>query len=250
MMARELQKVQLIERSLIKKYRKELWNPFIACVQRYRLVNEGDSIAVVIDGTLASMLTAKLLQQLQRISDTSFALKIAAYPALTDSAAIENSDLLRLPLITVTAEEAPTAAALLSQLQCNKLAYGTCRSDVVEAVLAAMFYRGTVEGNLPKAPIPNSDGERIMPLYGIDRNAITAWANYNELHLVTAEKPTELVAVAAIVNDLQQVNPDIERNVFQSLHAVCRDTLPGYVQCGEHHRFLERFDAMTEHGKK
>ena len=40
-MARELQPYEQIERSLIKKYRKQLWNPFIAAVKRYELVEEG-----------------------------------------------------------------------------------------------------------------------------------------------------------------------------------------------------------------
>lgn len=249
-MARELQKVQLIERSLIKKYRKELWNPFIACVQRYRLVQEGDSIAVVIDGTLASLLAAKLLQQLQRISDTSFTLKVVAYPAPDDPRAVQNSELLELPLATVTKQEAPTAAALLSRLDCHKLAYGTCRSDVVEAVLAGMLYRGVVEAQLPDKPVPHSDGRQILPLYCIERSAVTAWAAYNGLTPVSAEPSHETAAAAAILNDLRKVNPDVERNVFQSLHAVCRDTLPGYRQNGELHTFLERFDAITEQDEK
>ena len=42
-MARELSRRQLIERSIIKKYRKELWNPFIAAVKRYQLIQAGPS---------------------------------------------------------------------------------------------------------------------------------------------------------------------------------------------------------------
>ena len=44
-MARELEPYQNIERSIIKKFRKEIWRPFIEAVQRYELVNEGDKIA-------------------------------------------------------------------------------------------------------------------------------------------------------------------------------------------------------------
>ena len=41
-MKRELTKCQLIERSVSKKYRKEIWNPFIAAVKRYELIAPGD----------------------------------------------------------------------------------------------------------------------------------------------------------------------------------------------------------------
>ncbi len=49
-MSRELTPQEAAERSLIKKYRKELWNPFIAAVKRYELIAPGDRIAVCISG--------------------------------------------------------------------------------------------------------------------------------------------------------------------------------------------------------
>ena len=71
-MKRQLDDCQLIERSIQKKYRKELWTPFVAAVKRYRLINAGDRIAVCISGGKDSMLMAKLVQQLQRVSDVPF----------------------------------------------------------------------------------------------------------------------------------------------------------------------------------
>ena len=54
-MKRELEPYQMIERSIIKKYRKELWTPFIVAVKRYELVQEGDKIAVCISGGMRAM---------------------------------------------------------------------------------------------------------------------------------------------------------------------------------------------------
>ena len=73
-MKREMEPYQLIERSIIKKYRKELWTPFIAAVKRYELIKAGDKIAVCISGGKDSMLMAKLMQELQRHSDVPFEL--------------------------------------------------------------------------------------------------------------------------------------------------------------------------------
>ena len=42
-MKREMEPYQLIERSIIKKYRKELWTPFIVAVKRYELIKAGES---------------------------------------------------------------------------------------------------------------------------------------------------------------------------------------------------------------
>ena len=82
-MKKTLEPYQLIERSIIKKYRKELWTPFIVAVKRYELVQAGDRIAVCISGGKDSMLMAKLMQELQRHSDVPFEvidLRAAAHP--------------------------------------------------------------------------------------------------------------------------------------------------------------------------
>ena len=71
-MPRELTKQQLIERSINKKFRKELWTPFVAAIKRYELIQAGDRIAVCISGGKDSMLMAKLMQELQRHSDVPF----------------------------------------------------------------------------------------------------------------------------------------------------------------------------------
>lgn len=60
-MSRKLEAHQIIERSIIKKYRKELWNPFVYAVKKYELIQAGDKIAICISGGKDSMLMAKLM---------------------------------------------------------------------------------------------------------------------------------------------------------------------------------------------
>ena len=45
-LARQLEKSQLIERSIIKKYRKSIWNAFVGAVQEYELIKENDTSKV------------------------------------------------------------------------------------------------------------------------------------------------------------------------------------------------------------
>ena len=74
-MERQLEAYQKIERSIIKKYRKQLWTPFIVAVKRYELIQAGDRIAVCISGGKDSMLMAKLMQELQRHSEVPYELE-------------------------------------------------------------------------------------------------------------------------------------------------------------------------------
>ena len=71
-MARTLEPYQMIERSIIKKYRDELWKPFVYAVKKYELIQAGDRIAVCISGGKDSMLLAKLMQELHRHSNVPF----------------------------------------------------------------------------------------------------------------------------------------------------------------------------------
>ena len=73
-MERQLETYQKIERSIIKKFRKQLWTPFIVAVKRYELIQAGDKIAVCISGGKDSMLMAKLFQELKRHNKFPFEL--------------------------------------------------------------------------------------------------------------------------------------------------------------------------------
>ena len=52
----------VIERSIIKTYRKHIWAKFVKAVREYELIQDGDKIAVAISGGKDSLLMAKLFQ--------------------------------------------------------------------------------------------------------------------------------------------------------------------------------------------
>ena len=61
-----------IERSIIKKYRKEIWRMFVKAVRDYKMISEGDKIAVCISGGKDPFLLAKCLEELKRHGDINF----------------------------------------------------------------------------------------------------------------------------------------------------------------------------------
>ena len=102
-MKRELTFAQQVERSITKKYRKKIWNPFVAAVKRYELIKEGDKIAVCISGGKDSMLLAKLMQMLQRYSEVPFEqIFLVMNPGYNEENLLQikkNAELLELPVV-------------------------------------------------------------------------------------------------------------------------------------------------------
>ena len=48
--------------------------------------------------------------------------------------------------------------------------------------------------------------------------------------------------VKALIAELKKENPNVENNIFQSIHNVQLDTLAEYKTNGVKHSFLEKFD--------
>ena len=61
-----------IERSIITKYRKDIWSKFVKAVQDYKLINENDKVMVCISGGKDSFLLAKCIQELVRHGKVKF----------------------------------------------------------------------------------------------------------------------------------------------------------------------------------
>jgi len=279
-MPRELTPTQLIERSIQKKYRKELWTPFILAVKRYALIQEGDRVAVCVSGGKDSMLLAKLMQLLQRYSDVPFEVKFLAmdpgYAPANRRKMEENARLLDIPItifetdvfdVANAAEKNPCYLCARMRrghlysnaraLGCNKIALGHHFNDVIETTVMAMLYGAQLQGMMPKLHSTNFEGmELIRPLYCVHEEDIIAWKRYNHLEfLQCACRFTEAISesgdgvgaskrqeVKQLLKTLRRDNPDVEKSVFNAIHAVSLDTFPGWKTRGEEHSFLEWYD--------
>lgn len=278
-MARELEPHQLIERSIVKRFRKDIWNPFISAVKRYELIQENDKIAVCISGGKDSMLLAKLMQHLQKYSEVKFDLVYLVmdpgYNAENRKKIEDNARLLNIPIqvfesdifaVANSTEKSPCYLcarmrrgflyAKAQELGCNKIALGHHFSDVIETTLIGMFYGSQIQGMMPKLHSTNFDGmELIRPMYCVHEDSIKAWCRYNNLEFIQCacrftEEYTKTdnenglskrQEVKELLRELRKTSPDIEKSIFNSIHAVCLDTMPGYKSKGVEHTFLEEY---------
>ena len=275
-MSRELTRCQRIEQSILKTYRKELWRPFTHAIRRYQLICPGDKIAVCISGGKDSMLMAKLLQLLQRFSDFPFEVRFLVmdpgYNEVNRRKIESNAALLEIPVtifetdifqVANNSEKSPCYLCArmrrghlyskARELGCNKIALGHHFNDVIETTVLGMFFGSQLQAMPPKLHSTNFSGmELIRPLYCVHEDSVIAWRRYNDLEFIQcACRFTENCAagggskrqeVKKLLRRLKQDNPDIEKSIFNSIHAVSLDTMIGYKTHGELHSFLEGYD--------
>ena len=101
-MGRQLTPCGMIEQSITLKFRKTIWHPFVTAMKKYRLLSEGDKVAVCISGGKDSMLLAKLMQMLRRYSDFPFDLEFIVmdpgYLPQNRQKIIDNAAKLEIPI--------------------------------------------------------------------------------------------------------------------------------------------------------
>ncbi|MBR7100145.1 MAG: tRNA 2-thiocytidine biosynthesis protein TtcA [Clostridia bacterium] len=271
-------KCKQIERSIIKRYRKELWSRFVQAVKEYQLIQEGDRIAVCISGGKDSFLMAKLLQEIQRHGKLNFQLKFIVmdpgYRAENRQLILSNAELLEIPVelfespifevVSVAGGSPCYLCARMRRgylyekakaLNCNKIALGHHFDDVIETTLLSMFYGAEIKTMLPKLKSTSHPGmELIRPLYKIHEDDVIRWANGNELtFLHCACRFTERVAnkeeeskrkeMKALVKQLKATYDRIDDNIFRSMHNVNMNSILGYKKDGKVHSFLDGYDG-------
>lgn len=266
-----------IERSIIKKYRKEIWAHFVKAVKEYKLVNENDKIAVCISGGKDSFLLAKCMQELQKHGDVKFDLEfIVMDPGYHDKnkkLILENAKKLDIPLHLFESDifnvvdkitESPCYLCArmrrgylyheAQKLGCNKIALGHHFDDVVETVLMSILYGSQFKTMMPKLHSTNFEGmELIRPLYYVKEKDIISWANFNKLTFLNCacrftekserENNSKRKEIKILIANLKKYNPNVDINIFRSTCNVNLETIIGYHNGEEKYHFLDDYEV-------
>ena len=277
-MSRTLKKHTEIERSIIKKFRKPIWNNFIGAVKEYQLISPGDKIAVCISGGKDSMLLAKCMQQLEKHSEVPFeAVYLVMDPGYNKknrelieyNARLMNIDIkiFESDIFDVTLRAGGSPCYLCARMRrgclyskakslgCNKIALGHHFNDVIETVLMSMMYSSEIKTMLPKLRSTNFEGmELIRPLYRVKEKDIIAFAKYNGLEFLQCackfteestqkEDLSKRKEIKSLIEYIKTQNPEADDNIFRSLHNVNLAALPGWRErdSGEVHSFTEDY---------
>lgn len=279
-MNRTFTPVQQIEQSIVKRYHETLWSPFCKAIRRYNLILPGDIIAVCISGGKDSMLMAKMMQILHRHTEIPFQVEYLimdpGYNEVNRRKVESNARFLEIPYTLFESDIFEVANAQdrnpcflcarmrrgclykkARELGCNKIALGHHFDDVIGTTVMAMLYGGQLQAMPPRLKSQNFPGmELIRPLYMVHEEDIIAWKNTNELSFIqcacrftenctmcdNGQGGSKRQEVKQLLKMLKKDNPNVEENVFSSIHSLQLDTMVGWKYQGQKHSFLEFFD--------
>lgn len=268
----ERKSLDQIERSIITKYRKNIWAKFIKALKDFRLVEEGDKIAVCISGGKDSMLMAKLFQELKRHHkkvnfELAFVVMDPGYHPDIKRLMIDNCKYLDIPIeifesgifrvVDGIAKDYPCfmcakmrRGALYNRakdLGCNKLALGHHFNDVIETTLLNMLYTGNFKTMLPRLKSTNFEGlELIRPLYYIEERHIEHFTQESGIWplncacMVAAEKTaSKRYEMKKLIADLKNTIKDVDKSIFNAARNVNMEAILGWEKEGKKYSYLD-----------
>ena len=275
-----MERYQEIERSIIKKYRKELWSPFARAIDNYKLIDENDKIMVCISCGKDSFLLAKCIEEIQRHGKVKFEARYVVmnpgYNELNLKKIIENAKILNLNIEIFESDifssvenvnfKSPCYMCArmrrgylynkARELGCNKIALGHHMDDVIETTLLSMFYSSEVKTMMPKLHSDNYPGiELIRPLFLIREKDIITWAKSNGLDFINcACKFTERSAIDEnlskrkemknLIKEMSKTNPNVALNIFTALDNINLNCVLGTKKDGKYRSFLDDYDKI------
>ncbi len=251
---------EIIE-SLRGPYRKSIWTKFMNAVNEFKLVEDGDKIAIGISGGKDSLLLAKLFQELKKDKSRNFELKFISmnpgFEAMDVEQLRKNFEILEIPgeifdsnVWEIAFKEDPDYPCFLcakmrrgwlynkvEELGCNKMALGHHFDDMVETVLINMFYAGTLKTMTPIVPSTTGKLTLIRPMVYIKEDSIIDYTKKNGILAMncgctieagkTSSKRRETKELLAA---LEEKTPGIKKSIFNSMNNINLDYVFGYTR--------------------
>ena len=273
-----MEKSKEIERSIITKFRKEIWSKFVKGVQEYKLIKENDKVMVCISGGKDSFLMAKCIQELIKHGKFKFEARfVCMNPGYNDynlQYIKDNAKLMDIPIEIfesdifdvikkITPNEPCYMCARMrrgylyskaQELGCNKIALGHHFNDVIETSMLSILYSSEVKTMVPKLHSDNFEGiELIRPMYLVKEDDIISWKNYNELTFINCACPllegcsliddgkSKRKEVKELIKKLKKTNKNVDENIFIALSNINLNCVLGYKKDGEKHNFTDEY---------
>lgn len=272
----QVRPLEEIERCIVKRYKKHIWSKFLKAINDYKLISDGDRIAVAISGGKDSLLMAKMFQELKKYSNIDFELVFLAMdPGYRDDIRVKLEELckyLNIPveifesgIFRITDEIARDNPCYMcarmrrgalynkaEELGCNKLALGHHYDDVIETTMMNILCSGNFKTMLPKIKSSKSGEMQIIrPLYYIREEYIKRFVRYTGIEpldcacTVTSKKAgNKRYEIKELISSLSENFDNVEKSIFKAAQNVNIDSVLGWEKDGVKHSFMEEFEEI------
>ena len=217
--------LQQMIRSFLTEMRKPLWRNFIHAIKTYHMIQPGDRILLPSSLSSSSLLLSVMFIHLREHTEIPFALYWQENPTFFDTKIPrlqEISVFLRdsIQVVSTFFTSAPSEHTLVVET--------TTLDDVAEKTLYCLFCQGRLRGIPPVSRLEVSAGRIIRPLYHIRRADIVSYFEPFLPFLPDTWKEPEpsILRIRSLLEKMRTGNPDVDMNVFNSLHNVDLDTFP------------------------
>ena len=215
------------------------------CVEDYRMIDDGDKIAVGISGGKDSLVLLKLLAALRGYHNKDFTLQAITIDMGLgmDYSGIEAlCRELEVPYTVVKTEIGPIIfdyrkeknpcsmcskmrrGALnqaLLDLGCNKLALGHHFDDAVETFMMSLIYEGRISCFQPVTHLDRTGVVQIRPMLYIHEKTVASFAQRENLPVLQnrcpVDKHTKREEIKDLIYDLVKTYPDLKERIFGAM---------------------------------
>ncbi len=217
----------------------------------YKMIDEGDRIAVAVSGGKDSLTLLKVLQDRQKFVAIKYDIiaghidsgypKSCAKPLkkyfkqIGVKYLIEKNDSLRktkrkdINCFWCSWNRRKALFKAAERLKCKKVAFGHHKDDIVETILLNLFFHGEISAMAPYQELFKGKIVIIRPLAYVEEDMIRKFAREVKLQNQDCVCPNSLISqrtkVGKIIKDLGKSCPEIKTNIFKSLKRIKQDYL-------------------------
>ena len=235
------------------------------CVDDYKMIQEGDRIAVGVSGGKDSLVLLVLLAGLRKYFDKAFELEAITIDmglGMDYSSIQELCSQLNVPYTIVKTEIAPiifdhrkekNPCSMCSKMRrgalnqailekgFNKLALGHHYDDAVETFLMSLLFEGRISCFQPVTNLDRTGIVQIRPMLYIHERTVDNFAIREKLPVITnrcpVDKTTKREEVKNLIFDLSKTYPDLKERIFGAMQ---RYPLPEWEPQGRYKRPKEQ----------
>ena len=225
---------------------RQMLSPFRRAINQYKMIKDGDKIAVGVSGGKDSVVLLKLLAEYQRFSPEKFELIAITVDLRFDGKPMDTAPIQKLcdelnvkyvvestdiGQIVFDARKETNPCALCSKMRkgalyncatdngCNKVALGHHKDDLIDTMFLSLFYEGRLSTFAPKSYLNRTGLTMIRPLIFTNEKDIIPYSK--ELPVVKsccpANKTTKRERIKEIISLIGKDIPEIREMVFTAL---------------------------------